>query len=77
MNIEDKKFIGIGKVESPPDIEQADVSNKMGAAIGSSGNLYFRMKWIYDVFAPFEAIGHIINSQSFGQDVEVYVYSIC
>jgi len=71
INPDDKMLLGIGRMESSPILEDADVSNKMGVPIGSTGNINFQISWIYDVFAPFHAISQQVNLQSFVQDVEV------
>lgn len=60
-------------MESPADIEHADVSNKLGAAVGSSNFLYFKFKWLCNAFIPFEPISHILNPHNIGQDVEVRI----
>jgi hypothetical protein len=72
MVVDDKRFRGIGKMISAADISKNDVSNKMGADIGSSANLFFKMKWMYDVNAQFDEIRNLISLNDIRDDVEVF-----
>ena len=68
------KFLsGFGKVESSPELEQADVSNEMGAGVGSSGTITINVRWQQDVGIPADTFSQICNIGSIGQDIEVTI----
>ena len=74
MNLDTKMFISICKMESYSDSEQDDVSNEMGAGVGSSGSIYIKVKWLYDTFIPFGEITRVLDSNSIPQEIEVSFY---
>ena len=71
MQIDTKMFLGVSKMESYADPEQADVSNEMGAGVGSSGSIYIKVRWLYDAYMPFGEITRVLDADSIPQEIEV------
>ena len=67
-----KSLVGIAKVEPSPELDQADVSNDLGAGVGSSESANIKVKWLYDASIPFEWVMRVLDTANIGPDPEVF-----
>lgn len=71
MQIEMNVLAGVAKIEPSPELEQADVSNDVGAAVGSPEFTSIKVKWLYDTIVPFNVLAQVYDVNKMGQDIEV------
>ncbi len=71
MQMESKTLAGVARIEPSPELEQVDVSNEVGAAVGSAEFTPIKVKWLYDTIVPFDRLIPMYDVRKLDQDVEV------